>query len=167
MQQFEELLLIFITCSIAGLAFSFRIVCLVAIPVLIFLRQPYNRITQGGEIMVRFKVIKGSHLLLAIAVLLLAAVLAFILIQELSTDRSVSADAGLAGAAAAIVAETEEAKVLQTFASAASGGLTIEVIADTPAPVAPADARTILIYHTHTHEAYAQDPADPYEAVEA
>ena len=31
--------------------------------------------------MVRFKVIKGSHLLLAIAVLLLAAVLAFILIQ--------------------------------------------------------------------------------------
>ena len=117
--------------------------------------------------MVRFKVIKGSHLLLAIAVLLLAAVLAFILIQELSTDRSVSADAGPASAAAAIVTETEEAKVLQTFASAASGGLTIEVIADTPEPVAPVDARTILIYHTHTHEAYAQDPADPYEAVEA
>ena len=117
--------------------------------------------------MVRFKVIKGSHLLLAIAVLLLAAVLAFILIQELSTDRSVSVDAGPASAAAAIVAETEEAKVLQTFASAASGGLTIEVIADTPEPVAPVDARTILIYHTHTHEAYAQDPADPYEAVEA
>lgn len=167
MQQFEELLLIFITCSIAGLAFSFRIVCLVAIPVLIFLRQTYNRITQGGEAMVRFKVIKGSHLLLAIAVLLLAAVLAFILVQELSTDRSVSADAGPASAAAAIVAETEEAKVLQTFASAASGGLTVEVIADTPAPVAPVDARTILIYHTHTHEAYAQDPADPYDAVEA
>ena len=124
--------------------------------------------------MVRFKVIKGSHLLLAIAVLLLAAVLAFILIQELSTDRSVSAaDAGPASAAAAIVTETEEAKVLQTFASAASGGLTVEVIADTPEPVepvepvAPVDARTILIYHTHTHEAYAQDPADPYEAVEA
>ena len=117
--------------------------------------------------MVRFKVIKGSHLLLAIAVLLLAAVLAFILIQELSTDRSVSVDAGPASAAAAIVAETEEAKVLQTFASAASGGLTIEVIADTPEPVAPVDGRTILIYHTHTHEAYAQDPADPYEAVEA
>lgn len=117
--------------------------------------------------MVRFKVIKGSHLLLAIAVLLLAAVLAFILIQELSTDRSVSADAGLAGATSAIVTETEEAKVLQTFASAASGGLTIEVIADTPEPVASLDARTILIYHTHTHEAYAQDPADPYEAVEA
>ncbi|MDO5322741.1 MAG: stage II sporulation protein P [Clostridia bacterium] len=117
--------------------------------------------------MVRFKVIKGSHLLLAIAMLLLAAVLAFILIQELSTDRSVSSDVGLTGAAAAIVTETEEAKVLQTFASAASGGLTIEVIADTPKPVAPADARTILIYHTHTHEAYAQDPADPYDAVEA
>ena len=117
--------------------------------------------------MVRFKVIKGSHLLLAIAVLLLVAVLAFILVQELVTDRSVATSAGAASAASAIVAETEEAKVLQTFASAASGGLAVEVIADTPEPAAPMDAKTILIYHTHTHEAYAQDPDDPYDAVEA
>lgn len=167
MRQFEELLTFFITGGIAGLAFCALHRVHATRPVIFFLRQPYNRITQGGEIMVRFKVIKGSHLLLAIAVLLLAAVLAFILIQELSTDCSISGDVGLTGAAAAIVTETEEAKVLQTFASAASGGLTIEVIADTPKPVAPADARTILIYHTHTHEAYAQDPADPYDAVEA
>lgn len=117
--------------------------------------------------MVRFKVIKGSHLLLAIAVLLLAAVLAFILVQELAIDRSVSTGAGAGHTASAIAAETEEAKVLQAFASAASGGLTIEVIADTPEPAVPVDSKTILIYHTHTHEAYAQDPDDPYDAVEA
>ena len=117
--------------------------------------------------MVRFKVIKGSHLLLAIAVLLLVAVLAFILVQELASDRSISTSAGAASAASAIAAETEEAKVLQTFASAASGSLAVEVIADTPEPAAPMDAKTILIYHTHTHEAYAQDPDDPYDAVEA
>lgn len=115
--------------------------------------------------MVRFKVIKGSHLLLAIAVLLLAAVVAFILVQELSTGSDVSAGAG--AATAAIATESEEAKVLQTFASAASGGLCIEVVADTPEPDATADAKSVLIYHTHTHEAYAQDPDDPYEAVEA
>ena len=32
--------------------------------------------------MIRFKVVKGSHLLLVFAVIVLAAVLAFILIQE-------------------------------------------------------------------------------------
>lgn len=117
--------------------------------------------------MVRFKVIKGSHLLLAIAVLLLAAVLAFILIQELSTDRSASAGAGTASAASTIAMQTEEAKALSAFASAASGGLSIEVIADTPEPVIEEQTKSILIYHTHTHEAYAQDPADPYDAVEA
>ena len=117
--------------------------------------------------MVRFKVIKGSHLLLAIAVLLLAAVLAFILIQELSTEHSATADAGAASAASTIAMQTEEAKALSAFASAASGGLSIEVIADTPEPVIEEQAKSILIYHTHTHEAYAQDPADPYDAVEA
>ena len=117
--------------------------------------------------MVRFKVIKGSHLLLAIAVLLLVAVLAFILVQEIPADRSASADVGAASATSVIAAGTGEAKVLQTFASAASGGLTVEVIADTPEPVSTEQAKSILIYHTHTHEAYAQDPADPYEAMEA
>ena len=117
--------------------------------------------------MVRFKVVKGSHLVLAIAVLLLLAVLAFILIQELPTDQDTTASAGAACAAATTIPESDEAKVLQTFASAASANLTIEVISDTPEPSSAAPAQTILIYHTHTHEAYAQDPSDPYTAVEA
>ena len=115
--------------------------------------------------MVRFKVVKGSHLLLAIAALILAAVLVFILIQELSDDPGASVGAGTANAATMLVAE-EEAKAQSVFASAASGGLVIEVIADTPEPMNVVPAKSVLIYHTHTHEAYAQDPSDPYDAVE-
>lgn len=116
--------------------------------------------------MVRFKVIKGSHLLLAIAVIILAAVLVFILTQELSEDPGASVGAGAVNADAVVVAEQEEAKAQSVFASAASDGLVIEVIADTPEPASEAPAKSVLIYHTHTHEAYAQDPSDPYDAVE-
>ena len=115
--------------------------------------------------MVRFKVVKGSHLLLAIAALILAAVLVFILVQELSDDPGASIGAGAANAATMLGAE-EEAKAQSVFASAASDGLVIEVIADTPEPTNDVPAKSVLIYHTHTHEAYAQDPSDPYDAVE-
>ena len=75
--------------------------------------------------MVRFKVVKGSHLLLAIAALILAAVLVFILVQELSDDPGASIGAGTANAATMLGAE-EEAKAQSVFASAASDGLVIE-----------------------------------------
>ncbi len=113
--------------------------------------------------MVRFKVVKGSHLLLLLAVIVLVAVLAFILIQGASGDvPAVSGDAARAAAEGEIV----EAKALSAFASTASAGLQIEIVADTPAPAAGEDEPSILIYHTHTHEAYEQDAGDPYEAVE-
>lgn len=115
--------------------------------------------------MVRFKVVKGSHLLLAIAALILAAVLVFILVQELSDDPGASIGAGTANAATMLGAE-EEAKAQSVFASAVSDGLVIEVIADTPEPTNDVPVKSVLIYHTHTHEAYAQDPSDPYDAVE-
>lgn len=54
-----------------------------------------------------------------------------------------------------------EAKAQPAFASIASGGLRIEVIADTPAPDPEAKGKRILIYHTHTHEAYAQTRTIP------
>ena len=117
--------------------------------------------------MVHFKVIKGSHLLLAFAVIVLLAVIAFILIQggaqTLTGSRAPAPDREI------VQQDTtnEEAKAALAFASNASvPSLEIEIIADAPSAPPSEDARTILIYHTHTHEAYAQDSDDPYEAIE-
>ena len=65
--------------------------------------------------MVRFKVVKGSHLLLAVAIIVLIAAIAFILIQE---GGAPSESAG-AGAQMQILQTnpTEEAKALSAFAS--------------------------------------------------
>lgn len=111
--------------------------------------------------MIRFRVVKGSHVLLALAVLALAAVATVILVQSASPP------------AQSVIApgSTAEAKVLQTFASCDSaadeeGGLEISVLPDPTPTAAPTNGKCILIYHTHTHEAYAQVEDDPYVAVE-
>ena len=117
--------------------------------------------------MVRFKVIKGSHLLLAFAVIVLLAVIAFILIQSgthtLPSAGSTAQDKEMVQ----LDTTNEEAKAAVAFASNASvPTLQIEIIADAPSAAPQERARTVLIYHTHTHEAYAQDSDDPYEAIE-
>lgn len=109
--------------------------------------------------MIRFRVIKGSHVLLAIAVLALCAVIAVILLQGALPEQQ----------AALKPIPTAGAEVLSTFASSAllESKLKIEVLPDpTPSPI-PVHGKRILIYHTHTHEAYAQVEHDPYVAVEA
>ncbi len=117
--------------------------------------------------MVRFKVVKGSHLLLGFAVIVLLAVIAFILLQGgipgLPSAREAAPDAEIVQ----LNPSDGEARAAVAFASNASGQqLQIEVIADEPAAEPMPDAKTVLIYHTHTHEAYAQDSEDPYEAIE-
>ena len=117
--------------------------------------------------MVRFKVIKGSHLLLAFAVIVLIAVIAFILIQ--SGTKTLPSAGSIAPDAEIVQLDTtnEEAKAAVAFASNASvPTLKIEIIADAPSTTPLQDAPTVLIYHTHTHEAYSQDSEDPYEAIE-
>ena len=117
--------------------------------------------------MVHFKVIKGSHLLLAFAVIVLLAVIAFILLQG---GAYAPPESGASAPDREIVQQDTtngEAKAAVAFASNASvPTLQIEIIADAPSAPPLEDARTILIYHTHTHEAYAQDSSDPYEAIE-
>lgn len=112
--------------------------------------------------MIRFKVIKGSHLLLAVAVLILVTVLAFIWIQSSSRQAQQREPSNLAPAT------SMEAKAQAAFASASVPALQIQIIPDLPqSPEIAASAGKILIYHTHTHEAYQQDSSDPYEAVES
>lgn len=103
--------------------------------------------------MVRFRVVKGSHILLTLAVLALVAVISIILLSSLPDMQSVSATrAGV------------EAKVQEAFAS--SSGIRITVLPDPTTAPAPDNGKRILIYHTHTHEAYAQTEDDPYIALE-
>ena len=121
--------------------------------------------------MIRFKVIRASHLLLAVAIILLVAALALVGARLL--NRSPSAPSGTT-ANLVQANENEEAKTTQVFASsdktgpavrpAGSGDIQIEVVRQDPDT---ATAQRILIYHTHTHEAYEQMPDDPYPALEA
>lgn len=109
--------------------------------------------------MIHFKVIKGSHLLLAFAAAVLAAVLIFIWVDSTSGSRGNST--------VMEQAFYEEAKAVAAFASSDVALLQIEIIPDPPSsPSSQVSAGEILIYHTHTHEAYEQSIDDPYEAVE-
>ena len=109
--------------------------------------------------MVRFKVIKGSHLLLAFAILLLAAAIIFIALQG-NPQVKLQPTSG-----AQFAMQEKEAKAVSAFASDALIPLEIEILPDVPVSV-QTNGKKILIYHTHTHEAYAQDSRNPYEAVE-
>ena len=119
--------------------------------------------------MIHFKVIRASRLLLVLTILLLAAVLVFIGVRMLSQrDKApVNSTASLVEAN-----EEDEAKAAQAFASSGNSGaalirpgegIEIEVIRQSEVS---APAPRVLIYHTHTHEAYEQTANDPYEAVE-
>jgi len=113
--------------------------------------------------MVRFKVIRGSHLMLALSALILAAVVVFILLQ------SSAAEPDKYSANNTQLHQMQEAKALEAFASdfAAVHPLQIEIKADKKDAPPLQDAPRILVYHTHTHEAYEQVSSDPYEAIES
>ena len=148
--------------------------------------------------MVRFRVIKGSHLLLGVAVVVLALVVC-LLAFRLFAGEDDGAGATQTGGSLVEQSVEEKAETAQAvFAASSSGGSGIEIsvlepeetegqapttgeneLTDQTVPpleltprespsVAPAiEAPRILIYHTHTHEAYEQTEADPYEALEA
>lgn len=123
--------------------------------------------------MIRFKVVRASRLMLYIAVALLAAVLGLIAFRLFSAEGSSTTvkEANL------VEARSDEAKTDPVFASSDrtvasgktpqnSGAAPIEIeIIPTDEPVRP--KTRVLIYHTHTHEAYEQVSDDPYQALEA
>lgn len=120
--------------------------------------------------MIHFKVIRASRLLLTVAIVLLVAMLALFGARLLAKrdDRPVNGSASLVEATV-----TDEARAEQAFASsgispkpltAQTRPIEIEIVRQ--ADEAP-ESKRILIYHTHTHEAYAQEADDPYKALEA
>ncbi len=121
--------------------------------------------------MVRFKVIRASRILLVAAILVLVAALALVGTRLLRREPSPS----FSGTANLVdAANDDEAKTTLVFASSGvsadlpldPGGEAIEVEI-LPEPTIEPAALKVLIYHTHTHEAYEQVPGDPYDALEA
>lgn len=121
--------------------------------------------------MVRFKVVRASRLLLTFAIVVLIAALALVGARLLRREESstIGSTANLVDAA-----KEDEAKTAVVFASSGvreampldpgSEPIKVEILprpTETPAPL------KVLIYHTHTHEAYEQVAEDPYDALEA
>jgi len=110
--------------------------------------------------MVRFKVIKGSQVLMWISIAALIGVILFILFSSPSLNSSKDNNH----------IQNSEAKAISAFASNSSlpASLHVEVIPDVQASADDSiEQAHILIYHTHTHEAYQQDEKNPYHALEA
>lgn len=126
--------------------------------------------------MVRFKVIKGSHLLLGIALILLALVIGGLVIGHVTNNGAESYSTQASLVSEGMEGANSEAEIDSVFASLNFGDpaisldpetentMTIELLpeADEATPVP-----SVLIYHTHTHEAYEQVENDRYIAIEA
>ena len=125
--------------------------------------------------MVRFKVIKGSQLLLVAAAIVLVLVISVLAISYALSENS-SSDSARASLVQADEVKGQEAKTDPVFASLRvksdaleldpEDRLDIEVIPAEPTTEA-ADKPSVLIYHTHSHEAYEQVAGDQYVAIEA
>lgn len=126
--------------------------------------------------MVRFKVIKGSHLLLGIAVTVLVLVIGGLILNQVLGERPENPSAHASLVAGEANEKNSEAEIDAVFASLSfegsaieldpekNGGLSIELLPDTAETVC---RPSVLIYHTHTHEAYEQVEHDRYVAIEA
>lgn len=127
--------------------------------------------------MVRFKVVKGSQLLLGIAIAVLVIVIAALAIRFVLSDNTetVHAQADLVSSG---ITEASEAKTDMVFASldGSRDALELDPIGDNPLTIEvipsegdrqTVDRPSVLIYHTHTHEAYEQVSGDRYVAIEA
>lgn len=116
--------------------------------------------------MVRFKVVKASHLLLVFAIIVLTIAIAFITLEN-HTDNT---EQILPTATIVRDFPEEEARAVSALASspAVQSHLSIEISPDmSESPSVDAYKGNILIYHTHTHEAYEQTGDANYKALEA
>lgn len=135
--------------------------------------------------MVRIKVYKASQLAVVFAAVLLAAVLIAVVVS-LALDGGGSAPvvsekimdmlAAEEVTAAFSVFEPEPGPIMPSFEGDSAGEnehtdsvaqeIIVEIVSSPMEESDPVECPRVLIYHTHTHEAYAQTDADPYEETE-
>lgn len=117
--------------------------------------------------MMRFKVIKGGTLLLIAASAILAAVIGIIVVSAISSGRK----SGDLAAASAIVSAFTPSKgiVFDPEYEPDENEHTDETVpADIVSEAIPvSNGKRVLIYHTHTHEAYNMEYEGEYEQLES
>ncbi len=136
-------------------------------------------------VMVRIKVYKASQLAVVGAAILLAAALLIVLVSMVMRSEPVSGSTILGEKAAVEVAaafsmfEPDVDPIIPTFDEShlpenehtdeAVDEIIVEILREDvfEKNVRPVKRPQVLIYHTHTHEAYAQLDDDPYEETEA
>ena len=115
--------------------------------------------------MVRIQVIKASRLALTAALILLAIVLALLSLQG-SGDAGQTTGLASPQEAVAVFANVSSLPLAPGETRApGSAGVQIEVVT-TPPEQAEEEHPRVLIYHTHTFEAYRQVKDDPYQETE-
>ena len=128
--------------------------------------------------MVRMKVYRASQVAAVAAAVLLAIVLALMLVSWLTTERESPVDNPAAVEVAAVFSVSDETvtPIMPSFeeilpenehTDAAAQDIIVEVIREEEDLTEPVARPRVLIYHTHTHEAYEQEADDPYIETEA
>lgn len=117
--------------------------------------------------MIRFKVVRASKLMLIFSIVVLLAAIGIIAYVTANDHRQQSVSANWVNLYPA-------AKTQTVFAASLSQGEAQSVYAPLEVEILPVESIVdneknirVLIYHTHTHEAYEQVSEDPYVAVEA
>lgn len=124
--------------------------------------------------MVRFKVIKASKLMLILSVTVLLAVIGVLIFVTASSDRNahsadslvLSTDTAMTQTVFAVSPESVQSNA-KPLMDPGTESIEIEILSKTADNDQAVNDLSILIYHTHTHEAYEQVSNDPYIAVEA
>lgn len=134
--------------------------------------------------MVRIKVYKASQLAVVFAAVLLAAVLIAVVVSlaldgggaEVLSEKIMDMLAAEEVTAAFSMFEPESGPIMPSFDDESDGenehtdpqaeGIIIEIISSSMEETVPVECPRVLIYHTHTHEAYIQTESDPYEETE-
>lgn len=120
--------------------------------------------------MVRFRVVKAAHLAVALAALLLVGVIVALAIRYVSSAGDATPVGSFVSEAAESAASpmTMQIELLPEWALADGGTAENRMEgeysgAEADAAMAVSAVPSVLIYHTHTHEAYRQSEDDPYE----
>ena len=134
--------------------------------------------------MVRIKVYKASQLAVAFAAVLLAAVLIAVVVSlarggggaPVISEKIMDMLAAEEVTAAFSMLEPESGPIMPSFDGEPAGEnehtdsvaqeIIIEIVSSAMDESESVEHPRVLIYHTHTHEAYTQTEADPYEETE-
>lgn len=113
--------------------------------------------------MVRFKVIRGGTILMVVACIALLAAVCFVVSSAFSAKDSTPAATTGAEAVSAFALPLSPSIAYEDEHTDQIAGMYPEIVTEV-LPVT--NGKRILIYHTHTHEAYKMEPGDEYVPLE-